>query len=155
MDLGKNPVRCPEVHSAAAELDAKLAALAVKVMSWPLRRVLPVLGQVGAVELFPQHAGERQQRTAWPVVDHHLLGLPGGIERDPDDDIGVNAANLRVVVLDEPVVADRSANLNSCSSYSSRAVPTMALTSSGPCAVPSIAAASTVTSPARLSSHTG
>jgi hypothetical protein len=30
MILEKNPVRSPEVHSAAAELDAKLAALAVK-----------------------------------------------------------------------------------------------------------------------------
>jgi predicted amidohydrolase len=47
------------------------------------------------------------------------------------------------------------ANLNSWLSYTSRAATTTEPTGSAPCAVPSIAAASKVTSSARLSSHTG
>jgi hypothetical protein len=35
-----------------------------------------VLGNGGAGELLVHQAGEEQQRVAWPVVHHDVLGLP-------------------------------------------------------------------------------
>jgi hypothetical protein len=37
------------------------------------------LPKAGAGELLAHQAGEVQERAAWPVVHHDVLGLPGGV----------------------------------------------------------------------------
>src|SRR5690242_1920580 len=44
-----------------------------------------VLGNRGAGELLSQQTGKEQQRAAWPVTRHDVLGLPGGVIVDQDD----------------------------------------------------------------------
>src|SRR5262249_52586675 len=65
-----------------------------------------VLGIGGAGELFAHQAGQAQQRAAWPVVRHDVLGLPGGVAGDQDDTADWLAAQLCRVVLEEAVGAD-------------------------------------------------
>ena len=64
-----------------------------------------VLGIGGVGELLAHQAGQEQQRTAWPVVRHDVLGLPGGVAGDQDDTADGLAADLSGVVLEEAVVA--------------------------------------------------
>ena len=45
-----------------------------------------VLGKGGAGELPTQQAGDEQQRAAWPLVYHDVLGLPGGVAGNDADD---------------------------------------------------------------------
>jgi hypothetical protein len=85
----------------------------------------------GAGELLAQQARQEQQRAAWPVTRHDLLGLPGGVAGDQDDTADGLAADLSDVVLEEAVVAVV------------------------PCTAPSNSEPSTVASSARLSSHAG
>lgn len=47
-----------------------------------------VLGQGGACERLAQQARDEQHRAAWPMVDYDVLGLPGGIAGNRDDDAG-------------------------------------------------------------------
>src|SRR5712691_732238 len=65
-----------------------------------------VLGMGGVGELLAHQAGQQQQRAAWPVVRHDVLGLPGGVAGDQDDRADGLAADLSGVVLEEAVVAD-------------------------------------------------
>jgi hypothetical protein len=59
----------------------------------------------GAGELLAQQAGKEQQRAAWPVTRHDVLGLSGGVEGDWDDTADGLAVDLSDVVLKETVVA--------------------------------------------------
>ena len=44
-----------------------------------------VLGQRGVSELLAHQPGQEQQRGAWPVVCHNVLGLPDSVAGDQDD----------------------------------------------------------------------
>jgi hypothetical protein len=46
-----------------------------------------------------------QHRAARPVVRRDVLGLAGGVERDQDRSADRLSADLRGVVLEEPIVA--------------------------------------------------
>ena len=65
-----------------------------------------MLGQGGAGELLAHQAGQEQERGAWPVVRHDVLGLPGGVAGNQNDTADGLAADLSGVVLEEAVVAD-------------------------------------------------
>src|SRR5262245_33641280 len=64
-----------------------------------------VLGEGGACELLAHQASEEQHRAARPVVHHYVLGLPGSVAADRDDNAGGLAADLTGVVLEEAVIA--------------------------------------------------
>ena len=64
-----------------------------------------MLGDRGAGELLAQQAGKEQQRAAWPVTRHDVLGLPGGVTGDQDDTADGLTVDLSNVVLEEAVVA--------------------------------------------------
>jgi len=64
-----------------------------------------VLGIGGAGELLAQQAGQEQQRAAWPVARHDVLGLPSVVAGDQDDTADGFAADLSDVVLEEAVLA--------------------------------------------------
>src|SRR5215475_840742 len=64
-----------------------------------------VVGKAGASELLMHQVGEEQQRIAWPVVYHDVLGLPGGVAGDGDDDFERLALDLRGVVLEKTIIA--------------------------------------------------
>src|SRR5215217_3355138 len=64
-----------------------------------------VFGDGGAGELLVHQTGEEQQRVAWPVIHHEVLGLPSGIASDRDDYVEGLASHLCGVVLQETVVA--------------------------------------------------
>ena len=112
-----------------------------------------MLGKRGAGELLVQQAGKEQQRAAWPVTRHDVLGLPGGVAGDQDDTADGLAADLSDVVLEEAVLAAGAANLCSWRSYSERMATTIDRTASAPCTTPSNSEPSTVASSAMLSSH--
>jgi hypothetical protein len=59
----------------------------------------------GAGELLAQQAGKEQQRAAWPVTRHDVLGLSGGVEGDEDETTDGLAVGLSDVVFKEAVVA--------------------------------------------------
>ena len=44
-----------------------------------------VLGNRSPGELLAQQAGKEQQRAAWPVTRHDVLGLPGGVAGHDSD----------------------------------------------------------------------
>src|SRR5436190_8432824 len=64
-----------------------------------------VLSKGGAGVLLTHQAREEEHRTAWPVVHHEVLGLPGGVAANRDDHAGGLTLDLTGVVLDEAVVA--------------------------------------------------
>src|SRR6266446_2411911 len=70
-----------------------------------------VLGNRSARELLTQQTGKEQQRTAWPVSRHDVLGLPGGVIGDQHDTADRLAVDLSYVVLEEAVVAVRASEL--------------------------------------------
>src|SRR6266550_1352812 len=57
-----------------------------------------VLGNSGAREPLTQQTGKEQQRAAWPVTRHDVLGLPGGVIGDQDDTADRLAVDLSYVV---------------------------------------------------------
>src|SRR5215470_2916463 len=69
------------------------------------------LGIGGTVELLAQQAGQEQQRTAWPVARHDVLGLPGVVADDQDNTADGLAADLSDVVLEEAVLATGAGKL--------------------------------------------
>ena len=91
-----------------------------------------VLGNGGAGEFLAQQAGKEQQRAAWSITRHDVLGLPR-VAGDQDDTADGLAPNLTDVVLEEAVVAVGPANLCSWRSYSERMVTTTDRTASAPC----------------------
>src|SRR6266481_578427 len=70
-----------------------------------------VLGNRSACELLTQQTGKEQQRSAWPVTRHDVLGLPGGVIGDEHDTADRLAVDLSDVVLEEAVVAVRASEL--------------------------------------------
>src|SRR5262245_27242421 len=62
-------------------------------------------GEWGAGERLAHQAGQEQDRAAWPVVHHDVLGLPGGVALDRDHNGGGLALDRSGVLLDEAVVA--------------------------------------------------
>src|SRR6266550_4332082 len=70
-----------------------------------------VLGNSGAREPLTQQTGKEQQRAAWPVTRHDVLGLPGGVIGDQDDTADRLAVDLSYVVLEEAVVTVRASEL--------------------------------------------
>ncbi len=93
--------------------------------------------------------------TAIITPQGEYLGQPLRSGEGQDDNGGVLAADATGVVLREALVANGARELELLCSYNSRAITKIERTSSVPCAVPSIAAASKVTSSARLSNHAG
>ena len=112
-------------------------------------------GQRGAAELLQHHAREGQQRAAWPVVDHDLPRLTRVVEVHHNNDTGVHATDVGGVDLQEAVVAAGSGVAELLVVVELFGRNDIDRTSAGPCAEPSIAAASRVTSSAKLSSHSG
>src|SRR5262245_38574350 len=82
-------------------------------MVWPPSRSYARFGIAGdeepgkgsAGELLAHQAGQKQHRAAWPVVHHDVLGLPGSVAFDRDDNGGRLALDRSGVLLDEAVVA--------------------------------------------------
>src|SRR5262249_5578575 len=64
-----------------------------------------VLAVGSAGELLAHQTGQEQQRAAWPVARHDVLGLPGGVSSDQNDTADRLAADHGRVVLEETVVA--------------------------------------------------
>src|SRR5262245_1398339 len=64
-----------------------------------------VLGKERTSELLVHQSREEQQRVAWPVVHHDVLGLPGDVAGDRDDDAEELALDLRGVILKKTIVA--------------------------------------------------
>src|SRR5258708_37477957 len=62
-------------------------------------------GDRGAGELLAQQAGKVDQRAAWPVTRHDVLGLPGGVTGDQNDTADGLTVDFGDVVLEEAVVA--------------------------------------------------
>jgi hypothetical protein len=79
------------------------------------------------------------------VVDNIPLGLAGVVERHHHDDLEVRAAHFGGVFLDEAVMTGLLGDAESLISSSSRALTTIRWTSPFPCAKPSIAGASKMT----------
>src|SRR5205823_14632327 len=96
-----------------------------------------VLGIGGVGELLAHQAGQEQQRAAWPVVRHDVLGLSGGVAGDQDDTADGLAADLSGVVLKPAVVAVGAGEVELWWSYSVRMVTTIVRTACAPCAAPS------------------
>src|SRR5262245_19556797 len=63
------------------------------------------LGKRGTGESLAHQAGQEQHRTAWPVVHHDVLSLPGRVAGNGDDNRGGLALDRSGVLLDEAVVA--------------------------------------------------
>src|SRR6266480_1929554 len=67
-----------------------------------------VLGNSGAREPLTQQTGKEQQRAAWPVTRHDVLGLPGGVIGDEYNTADRLAVDLSNVVLQKAVAVRAS-----------------------------------------------
>ena len=78
-----------------------LAMVGMPVLWLAGEEVIPV---GGAGEVLVYQPGQEQQCAPGPIVAHDVLGLPGGVAGDRDDDADWLAVNLSGVVLE----ADRT-----------------------------------------------
>src|SRR5260370_15214578 len=106
----KKPFAVERHHPASAARPAKLASRTAFDFTTHRASVSglagdEVLGKGGASVLFAHQAGEEQHRAAWAVVYHEVLGLPGAVAVNGDDNASGRALDQTAVLFEEALVA--------------------------------------------------